>query len=61
MIPCSVLGRHDAFYRSCAAQTVRDPESQVDFAFLADELVHIEVSYKVIFINVYPAKQTDKC
>ncbi|KAH9991248.1 DUF323 domain-containing protein [Russula vinacea] len=38
--------RHDAFYRSRVAQTVRDPQTQVDFTFVADELIHIEVSYK---------------
>jgi L-histidine Nalpha-methyltransferase / hercynylcysteine S-oxide synthase len=50
MIPRSVLGRHDAFYRSRVAQTVRDPQTQVDFTFLADELVHVESSHKVISI-----------
>lgn len=58
-LPLSILGRHDAFYRSRAAQTVRDPGSQVEFAFLADELVHIEESHKVVSINLYLAKQTD--
>ena len=44
----SILGRHDAFYRSRVAQTVRDPHTQVDFEFLEDELIHIEVSHKVL-------------
>jgi uncharacterized SAM-dependent methyltransferase len=47
------LDHHDAFYRSRVAQTVRDPLTQVDFTFLADELIHIEVSYKVISIELY--------
>ncbi|KAI0059578.1 DUF323 domain-containing protein [Artomyces pyxidatus] len=38
--------RHEAFYRSKAAQTVRDSKTQQEFAFLADELIHVEVSYK---------------
>ena len=51
MLSHSVLGRlgRDAFYRSCATQTVRDPQSQVEFAFLEDELVYIESSRKVTF------------
>ena len=44
------LGRHDAYYRSRLAQTVRDPQTQVDFEFLEDELIHIEVSHKVLHI-----------
>jgi hypothetical protein len=40
---------------------VRDPGSQVEFAFLEDELVHIEVAHKVPFIDLYLAKQIDKC
>lgn len=47
-LPC--LGRHDAYYRSRLAQTVRDPQTQVDFEFLEDELIHIEVSHKVLRI-----------
>ncbi|KAH9080323.1 DUF323 domain-containing protein [Lactarius deliciosus] len=38
--------RHEAFYRSRTAQTVRDPQTQTEFAFLADELVHVEHSLK---------------
>jgi L-histidine Nalpha-methyltransferase / hercynylcysteine S-oxide synthase len=41
------LERHEAFYRSRVAQTVRDPKTQVEFAFLEDELVMIEIAYKV--------------
>ena len=41
------IGRRDAFYRSCTAQTVLDPQSQVEFALLEDELVYIESSRKV--------------
>jgi uncharacterized SAM-dependent methyltransferase len=58
--PPSLLGRHDAFYRSRVAQTVRDPGSEVEFAFLADELVHVEVSHKVVFI-VCTLQSVDKC
>ena len=54
MIPCSVLGRHDAFYRSRVAQTVRDPQTQVDFTLLEDELIHVEESHKVIYIALIP-------
>ncbi|KAI0304248.1 histidine-specific methyltransferase, partial [Multifurca ochricompacta] len=38
--------RHEAFYRSRVAQTVRVPETKLEFAFLADELVNIEMSHK---------------
>ena len=48
MLSQCVLGRRDAFYRSCATQTVLDPQSQVEFSFLEDEVVHIESSRKVI-------------
>ena len=51
MIPHSILGRHDAFYRSRVTQTIRDPQTMVDFTFLADELIHIEESHKVISID----------
>ena len=51
MIPRSILGRHDAFYRSRVTQTIRDPQTMVDFTFLADELIHIEESHKVISID----------
>ena len=37
------------FYRSRTAQTVRVPGSQVDFAFLEGELVHVLPSHKVFF------------
>jgi len=53
-------GRNDMFYCSRTAQTVRDPASQVDFAFLEGELVHVLPSHKVISINSYIEKQTDK-
>jgi uncharacterized SAM-dependent methyltransferase len=46
--PSLALDRHEAFYRSRVAQTVRDPQTQVEFAFLEDELVMVEVSHKVI-------------
>ncbi|KAI0043936.1 DUF323 domain-containing protein [Auriscalpium vulgare] len=38
--------RHEAFYRSKGAQTVRDPKTGEEFSFLADELVNVEVSHK---------------
>ncbi|KAI0260686.1 DUF323 domain-containing protein [Gloeopeniophorella convolvens] len=38
--------RHEAYYRSRAAQTVRDPQTRQELSFLADELVRVEVSYK---------------
>ena len=41
------LGRHEAFCRSRATQTVRDPQSQTEFTFLADELVNVINSHKV--------------
>ena len=44
------------FYRSRTAQTTRDPGSQVDFAFLEDELVHVLSSHKVTFINSHIKK-----
>jgi L-histidine Nalpha-methyltransferase / hercynylcysteine S-oxide synthase len=44
------LERHEAFYRSRIAQTVRDPKTQVEFAFLEDELVMIEIAHKVSFL-----------
>ena len=50
MLRHPVLGRRDAFYyQSCATQTVLDPQSQVEFAFLEDELVYIESSRKASF------------
>ena len=60
MIPRSVLGRHDAFYRSRVVQTVRDPQTQVDFTFLEDELIHVEESHKVISIKPYRKAMTDR-
>ena len=50
-----VIDRHEAFYRSRAAQTVRDPQTQTEFAFLADELVNIEYSHKVWAIGLIPS------
>ncbi len=55
----SGLDRHDSFYRSRVAQTVRDPQTQVDFEFLEDELIHIEVSHKVLSIRLYHQTQTN--
>ena len=49
MIQHPTLGRNDMFYRSRTAQTVRVPGSQVDFAFLEGELVHVLPSHKVFF------------
>jgi len=43
------LGMHEAFFRSRAAQTVRDPQTHIEFEFHADELVQIETSNKVAF------------
>jgi len=43
------LGMHEAFFRSRAAQTVRDPQTHIEFEFRADELVQIETSNKVAF------------
>jgi hypothetical protein len=60
MFPCSVLGRHNAYYRSRVAQTVRDPQTQVDFTFLADELIHVESSHKVFSIKLYRKTMTDR-
>jgi uncharacterized SAM-dependent methyltransferase len=47
MIRRLVLDRHEAFYRSRVAQTVRDPETQVELAFRENEKVMVEVSHKV--------------
>ncbi|KAH9974228.1 histidine-specific methyltransferase [Russula compacta] len=38
--------RHEAFYRSRIAQTIRDPQTQVDFTFVADERVSVVASHK---------------
>jgi uncharacterized SAM-dependent methyltransferase len=60
MIYRPILGRNDMFYRSRTAQTVRVLGSQVNFAFLEDELVHVLPSHKVFFNKSHIEKQTDK-
>ncbi|KAI9508419.1 DUF323 domain-containing protein [Russula earlei] len=45
--------RHEAYLRSRAAQTVRDPQTGVEYAFLEGELVQIETSHKYSESDAY--------
>ena len=40
-------GRHEAYYKSKDAQSVFHPSAQREIPFLADEMIKVEVSYKV--------------
>lgn len=41
------VGRHEAYYKSKCPQKLEDPKAEHGYEFLEDELVKIEVSYKV--------------
>lgn len=43
----SDVGRHEAFFKSKCAQTVRDPSNEKEITFLKDELMKVEESLKV--------------
>jgi len=43
----SDVGRHEAFFKSKRAQTVRDPSNEKEITFLKDELMKVEESLKV--------------
>ena len=47
------IGRFESFYRSRATQTVRDPQTQTEFTFLADELVQALRSHKVCSLDYF--------
>lgn len=49
------LRRHEAYYRSRCAQTVRDPSSRAQVEFLPDELVNVECSHKYSDLDAYTA------
>lgn len=40
-------GRHEAYYKSKGAQSVFNASTQKEIPFLADEMIKVEVSYKV--------------
>lgn len=47
ILNASIAARHEAYYKSKVTQTVIDPTSKIEFSFLKDELIQVEVSRKV--------------